>query len=321
MTTALVPRPVDPFQAVPGRRYEDDLVVVTRGPVPRRGVRTRSFTTWTEGGKLHLVHELPAAAIDDDLTGLLGSQLFDPGWLSGSDTFERLFTGIVLTSANGPDDAWELFYRNTLDRLAAPAQRSGGPGSLAQYAPVYRHAAALATGSVLELGSCFGFLSLLLAARHRVTATDVSANTVRLLSRIAPRLDVDLDTLACDGARVPRPDRSVDTVFAIHLLEHLAPEHGDAVVAEAVRLARRLVVIAVPFEDEPAAVFGHVRTFDLDALTALGRRSDRPFTVHEHHGGWLVLDTSSPDPAAGIATRTRSRMGPGAVGAMHLDKA
>jgi SAM-dependent methyltransferase len=297
MTSTLIPRPVDPFLAAPGRRYEDELVVVTRGPAPRRGVRTRSFTTWTEDGKLHLVHQLPATAIDNDLTGLLGSQLFDPGWLSGSDTFERLFTGVVLTSADGPDAAWELFYRNTLDRLAAPAQPTGGPDSLADYAPVYRRAAALATGSVLELGSCFGFLSLLLAGRHRVIATDVSANTVRLLSRIAARLDVDLDTLACDAARVPRPDRSIDTVFAIHLLEHLDPAHGNAVVAEAVRLARCRVVIAVPFEDEPTAVFGHVRAFDLDALTSLGRTANRPFTVHEHHGGWLVLDTRTPSPS------------------------
>ncbi|MGI5129947.1 mycofactocin oligosaccharide methyltransferase MftM [Pseudonocardia sp. CA-107938] len=294
MTTgpAVAPhRPIDPLATVTDGRYEDDLVVVTRGSGTRHGVRTRDFGVWTEGDKLHVVHRLPPAAIDDDLTGRLAAQLFTPGWLSGSDTFERLFTGIVLTSADTPDAAWDLFYRNTMRRLTTPLP--GQPGSLAQYAPVYRHAVALAEGSVLELGCCFGFLSLLLAERHRVTATDVNTNTVRLLARVAARHGVRLDTEACDAARVPRPDRSVDTVLAIHLLEHLEPDHGRAVVAEALRLARRRVVIAVPFEDEPTAVFGHVRTFDLDSLAALGRWTGEPFTVHEHHGGWLVIDRSA----------------------------
>ena len=57
-----------------------------------------------------------------------------------------------------------------------------------------------------------------------------------------------------------------------------------------VRVARQRVVVAVPFEDAPDPAWGHVRTFDLAALDALGAATGRPYRVEEHHGGWLVAD-------------------------------
>jgi ubiquinone/menaquinone biosynthesis C-methylase UbiE len=123
-----------------------------------------------------------------------------------------------------------------------------------------------------------------------VVATDVSAGTVRLLDAVATRLGTPIRTLVADAARVPLPDGSVDTVTAIHLLEHLEPDHGEAVLAEALRLARSRVIIAVPFETEPDTAFGHVRTFDLDTLDALGRATALSYQVAEHHGGWLIVE-------------------------------
>jgi hypothetical protein len=62
------------------------------------------------------------------------------------------------------------------------------------------------------------------------------------------------------------------------------------VVGEMLRVARRRVVVAVPFEDEPNPTWGHIRTFDLTALDALGAATGHPYAVEEHHGGWLVID-------------------------------
>jgi len=294
--TITAPRPIDPLAAADPGHYRDEVVDVRRGgPVPATAARTASFTVWTVAGRVHLVHELAADRIDNDLAGLVADELFAPGWLTGSDLFERLMTGIVLTSAADASAAWELFYRSTLARLAVLAEggeaETPGCGSLAAYTPVYAHALSLVgTGPVLELGSCFGFLALQLADRAPVTASDVTANTVRLLAQVAPRLGRHLDTLICDAARVPRPDRSYDTVLAVHLLEHLHPEHGAAVLAEMQRLAVRRVVVAVPFEEEPTAAFGHVRVFGPDELRALGTASGWSWETHELHGGWLVLD-------------------------------
>lgn len=302
--TALAADPIDPLARTrtPGE-YEDALVVVRRstGRWPTDGAHavTDHFQVDTRDGRLSIVHRLRPEEVDDDLAGLLVDELFGPGWVRGSELFERLFTGVVLSTAPDPLEAWELFYRNTTGRLAALRGGAGAAeapspahGCIAGYAPVYEHAEALVpAGSVLELGSCFGFLSLRLAALgHDVTASDVSAGTVRLLAAVAPRLGVRLATLLADAARLPLDDGCVETVLAIHLLEHLDAAHGDAVLREAVRCARRRVVVAVPLEEEADESFGHVRTVGLDDLRAWGRASGLRYDVAEHHGGWLVLD-------------------------------
>ena len=298
------PLPIDPLGPTAPGWYVDDLVRVHAvGPVRQRrpgGVRTEHFDLHHVGTRVHLDHAVPPGRVDDDLAGLLADELFAPGWLRGTELFERVLTGIVRSSSPDPLESWLLFYRNTLVRVEASLAGDGavgsarsGHGTIADYAPVYAHAASLlAPGSVLELGSCFGFLSLRLAGEgRRVTASDVAPGTVRLLAALAPLLGVPLRTVVADAARFPDVDGCADTVLAVHLLEHLDPAHGDRVVAEAVRLARRRVVLAVPLEDEADETWGHVRTVTLDDLRAWGRATGSPYEVHEHHGGWLVVET------------------------------
>ena len=80
---------------------------------------------------------------------------------------------MVRTSADDALDSWELFYRNTLARLDDPGSAApglGAHGSIDGYAPVHDHVLGLlAPGSVLELGCCFGFLSLRVARTGRAT--------------------------------------------------------------------------------------------------------------------------------------------------------
>ena len=284
---------IDPFTRGVDGVYSDGVVRVSRTPVGPDGaalVRTRHFALGIQDGQLQLWHWLPAARIDNDLAGLLAEELFAPGWASGADTFERMLTGVVLSSAPDPVEAWLGFYRNTLRRLDEPGT-GGASGSLSDYAPVYAHARALLAGrSVLELACCFGFFSLRLGRAFEVTASDRSAGTVALLRRVAPALDRPLRTLVCDAARVPEAPASFDSVVALHLLEHLDEADGAAVVAEAMRLARRRVIVAVPYEDQPTPAFGHVRALRPEDLRTLGRLSGWPFELHESHGGWLVLD-------------------------------
>ena len=295
--TARRARPINPF--APARpAYVDDLVEVSAaGPVrPRRTlgmVRTDHFDL-RHDELIRLTHRVGATDLHAGLAGLLAEELFGPGWLRGSELFERILTGIVLSSRTDPLEAWELFYRNSLREIATATggeDDSGLHGSITGYAPVYGHAEELLRGdSVLELGSCFGFFSLRQVATRRVTAVDLSPGTVRLLHTISPRLGPAVDALTADAAHVPLPDAYADTVVALHLLEHQDPEHGDRVLADAIRMARRRVVVAVPFEDEPEETWGHLRTFNLDDLATWARHTRLPHDVHEHHGGWLILD-------------------------------
>ena len=117
---------------------------------------------------------------------------------------------------------------------------------------------------------------------------------MKLLARVSRTLRRPVPTICCDAARVPLPDRDADTVTVVHLLEHLTPG-ADEVLEEALRLARRQVVVAVPFEDEPRACYGHIQRFDIAALSRLAvrlrqRHSGLRAGVHEYHGGWLILD-------------------------------
>lgn len=310
------PAPIDPFAPLVGTSYVDPLVHVRAADPLRRPnpatVSTPHFDLRHVGDRLHVEHRLGRSELDDDLAGLLAEELFTPGWLRGGELFERLFTGLVRSSHPDPLVGWGGFYRNSLRRIAdelrgdrALGPRYDGPvqghGGIAGYAPVYQRAEALTLpGSVLELGSCFGFLALRLAATgRRVTASDLSGPTMRLLAEVAPTLGLPtpypLRTVTADAARFPAPDGYADTVLAVHLLEHVDARTGAAVLAEATRLARRRVVVAVPLEDVADATWGHVRTVSLDDLHHLGAdllatSRATSYAVSEHHGGWLTLD-------------------------------
>ena len=253
----------------------------------RHSVCTPRFCTRRHGGVLDVVHDLRPEELSDD-SRLLAEELDDIGVLHGQPEFELVFTGIVRSTVDGIMPAWLRFYRNSLDRLE---------DGVAAFAPVHKHAASLLVGSrLVDLGSCFGFLPLRLAARGMdVVATDLSAPTVKLLARVSRTLRRPVQTICCDAASVPLPERDADTVTAVHLLEHLTPAMAGDVVDEALRLARRRVVVAVPFEDEPRACYGHIQRFDTAALRGLAAQVQRRHPgvragVHDYHGGWLILD-------------------------------
>jgi SAM-dependent methyltransferase len=245
--------------------------------------RRRSRRLWV-GADGRVRHRIGAAAISNDLAGWIARDLVAPGHLPAAG-FAAAFVDVV----ESVDPGWTAFYRNTLRELA----RGGEPGGTnAGMAPVHERAAALCVGAdAVELGCCFGFLSLRLAAAgHRVTAVDLCPGTAALLRSVAPRLGPPVRALAGCATAVPLAGSSTDTVLAVHLLEHLPTGLAPVVVAEMLRVARRRVVVAVPFEPEPDSTWGHVRTFDLTDLAALGAATGRPYRVDEHHGGWLVVD-------------------------------
>ncbi|WP_230594475.1 mycofactocin oligosaccharide methyltransferase MftM [Rhodococcoides fascians] len=264
---------VDALAASPDGVWAHENVMV-------RHVHGLGFDAVRAGSTVQVCHGLASADIGERLVPLVTAQARHVG-LSQRE-FELVLVGIVRTTIADPVDAWATYYRNSLDELL---------GGTADFAPVHERAEKLVVGSVLDLGSCFGFFPLRLAMKgHSVTATDLSAGTMRLLATVAPHLGITLDTVVCDAADVPVADNSVDTVTALHLLEHVDAETGSRIVAEALRIARRRVVVAVPFETETTACHGHVRTFDDAALVELGRSAGAEFETSEHHGGWLVID-------------------------------
>lgn len=291
--------PIDSLAPGHPGRYDDGAVAVAStagqgvlahvlgGREPE--VRTDRFALHRLGDREILLHDLPADAIDNDLAGEMAAVLGAAG-LTDNDLFERLFVGVVLSTDPEPLAAWRAFYANTLRRLSAP---DPGSGSIGELAPIYRRARTMVRGrTVLDVGSCFGFLPMQLADDGwAVTCSDLSTGAMRLLSRVDPRLDC----VAADAAALPLAAGTADTVFAVHLLEHIDHRAGAAALAELLRVARCRVVVAVPYEDTPTAAYGHVRTVDRADLTAMGELAcaaypGASYEVLDADGGWLVVD-------------------------------
>ncbi|MDD7969138.1 mycofactocin oligosaccharide methyltransferase MftM [Actinomycetospora lemnae] len=295
---------IDPLAPSHPGRWEDDRVVVChvdRGAVPVRLVAARPpervtehFEVHRQGARLLVLHRLRPDELDDDIAGLLAGEL--GGLVASAGDFERVFTGIVRSTISDPLTAWSTFYANSLAALRAPAHEVAPDvapeSSLAAFAPVHERALVEIRGrTVLDVGSCFGFLPLRLAQEgFDVVASDHTPGTMGLLGAVARRRGEAVRAIVADARALPVADGAVDTVTAVHLLEHLPPRETVGVLDEALRVARRRVVVAVPYEDEPEPVYGHLRTFDHAALHALGERSGRPFTVADDHGGWLVIE-------------------------------
>lgn len=136
---------------------------------------------------------------------------------------------------------------------------------------------------LLDLGCGLGGYAHLLAQQgHTVRALDVNPAYVE----IARGLGVDASVF--DGATIPLPDDSVDTVFMIEVLEHVpAPER---LLAELARVARRNVIITVPNNTQSFSApvewshmleTDHKNFFTRDSLAALLQPAFADVTVTE----------------------------------------
>jgi SAM-dependent methyltransferase len=276
MIAAVTATRIDPLRSCPTGYYADEFVIIEPGGASGITATPRS------DGRIAVTHRLRPAELDDELSAALAATLAP--LTDDHEVFARAFTGIVLTSRPQASAAWELFYRNSLARI----RHRTAPG----YSAVYRHALELLpTTSVVDLGCSFGFLALHLAGRGvEVTAADTDPGTTALVRAAARRLRRPLAVVTTGPDAVPLPSRSADAVALLHVLEHVDAATGRALLAEAGRIARHRVVVAVPYEPEPTALFGHVRRFCPAELHELGRASGWRYEVHEHHGGWLVLE-------------------------------
>jgi SAM-dependent methyltransferase len=253
-----------------------------------------------------------SGGVSNELAGHIAAELAPLGLVPDGPAFERVFVDTVLAAHPDPVQAWNLFYGNTMWRLRRPDP--GGTGSVAVFARIYEHVMSLIRGTtVLDVGCCFGFLPLLATDRDprlRVVGADLAEPTVALAARISRARGSRARFAAADLLALPLADESVDTVLAVHVLEHLPAEVSALALAQLRRVARHRVVVAVPLEEAPDPTFGHVQAFDLARLARIGAAPQSQGTrqsreapgwsqaVYAADGGWLVLDRRTPRAAA-----------------------
>ena len=268
----------------------DCLAPTSPGTWDRGRVAVRRDVTAPQGslascaaeGRILIRHNVSADNLADSMVPTVTAVVSAAG--GGRTEFEAAMVGLVRTTVDDPHEAWVTFYRNSLAQLM---------GGVAAFSPIHHRAASLAIGSVVDLGSCFGFFPLQLALAdptRSVAATDVHRGTMELLDHASRRIGIPMSTRVCDASDLPMDDRSVDTVTALHLLEHIDHGTGMRVLREACRVARRRVVVAVPYETAPELCHGHVRSFDRASLHCVESELGMDHMVFDHHGGWLVID-------------------------------
>jgi SAM-dependent methyltransferase len=239
--------------------------------------------------------------VSNELADHIAAELGPLGLVPDATAFERLFVEAVLAAHPDPAQAWTAFYGNTMRRLRRPDL--GGTDSVATFARIYQHVLSLIQGTIiLDVGCCFGFLPLLIAERSprlRVVGTDLTPAAATLAGRMAREQASRARFAAADILALPVADEAVDTVLAVHVLEHLPARATAPALAQLCRVARCRVVVAVPLEGAPDPTFGHLQAFDLHALADIAANADASGwsrAVYSADGGWLVLDRRERRP-------------------------
>jgi SAM-dependent methyltransferase len=239
----------------------------------------------------HIRPRFPSG-ISNELADHIAAELVPLGLVPDGAAFEQIFIDTVLATHPEPMQAWTAFYGNTIRRLRSPDP--SGTDSLAAFARIYAHGLSLIRGTtVLDVGCCFGFLPLLAGERYpylTVIGADLLPAAATLASRISRAQGGRTRFLAADLLALPFVSQTMDTVLAVHVLEHLPAEACHPALAQLCRVARHRVVIAVPLEETPDRTFGHLQAFDLPRLAGLGDVPGWSQAVHATDGGWLVLD-------------------------------
>ncbi|MBX5448971.1 class I SAM-dependent methyltransferase [Thermogemmatispora sp.] len=268
-----------------------------------------------------LVHFFAPRELDADLGACFLNELRPAGWLAGPDDLGRLFAGVIGSSdPHDPARAWRRYGENTLQRYrsllqadhAAHSQTSPCPDSpITIFASLYRRVRLLlqqepagATGRLLDAGCSFGFLPLLLAEAcpglKEIVGLDLRPDAFLIAQQLAAErgwrqirfVQADL----CRAEQIIALGQ-FDTVVALHVLEHFDPEEGEQVLSHLLMVARRRLIIAVPYEEQPEPVYGHRQTFSPTALDELGRRCLKRwgqyqgrYWCEECAGGLLVIE-------------------------------
>ena len=261
----------------------------TTGELAAQGFRRCGSLSWrrtsTPKGttSVEIRHPFTSDLISDDVMVSALVCLVQDGALAGQWEFEEAAVGLIRSSASSDDVAWSSFYDNSLRDLVT---------GIASFSPVHRRARSLVSGSaVLEVGCCFGLFALQCAESGlEVSACDISSGAINLLRAAAARRRTAVDAIVANATDLPFVDDSVDTVTLIHLLEHLSRDERDRALAESLRVARRRVIVAVPYEDEPSPHFGHLSCLrERDLVDWAGHVDHAGAEILDDHGGWLIL--------------------------------
>jgi SAM-dependent methyltransferase len=165
-----------------------------------------------------------------------------------------------------------------------------------RHVAAYRLAARHAHGRIVDAGAGEGYGTAILARRGTVIGVDLDEPTAAHAARRYPAARF----LRGDLGRLPLASRSVDSVVALQVIEHLEAVDGFLDGArQALRLGGRLILSTPNRATFPAGVNPfHAREYDTAELASLLHRHFRQVRVVglEHRAPLSLLDRSLGEP-------------------------
>ena len=260
--------------------------------------------------KIILVHRFRQEEVDADLITLLAQELPQTGLLASPKDYGAVLFAVVASTFPAPRNQaviWRHFCLNTLARLRnlmaqPPEPLPVSPSHVEAFAAIYRRVQELVVGeSMLDVGSSFGFLPLLLAEWNlslSLVGCDLNPDAIQCSTDLATVLQrnqvvfFQRDVLAEDFVTLGQ----FETVTVLHLLEHLTEEEVQMALSHLLQVTTQRLVIAVPYEEETQSLYGHQQTFTPVKLDAWGRwcvekmGGTARYWCEEVMGGLLVVD-------------------------------
>jgi ubiquinone/menaquinone biosynthesis C-methylase UbiE len=141
-------------------------------------------------------------------------------------------------------------------------------------------------GSVLELGCCYGFI---LAACDGQVGVDINPQNIALARVLNPRKVF----LEGDIRQLPLQDNFADTVMVPECLEHLPWEDVPRALSEALRVARKKVLLTMPnaeYATKTSATFKHAWLLTQERFQALLNLLEGHQVRFERNYFWVLIE-------------------------------
>lgn len=260
-----------------------------------------------------LMHMLNQAQVDADLICIVENELSPAGMLSSARDYSAVLFAVMASTFPAPRNQsliWRHFCLNTLTRMRELIyhQFQEGPCSVSHIVPfatIYQRIMALFVGkSLLDVGSSFGFLPVLMAeyAPHiTIVGYDNNPDAIKCSTDLAAITHVGCTNFLLQDALsedFPIAER-FDTVTAVHLLEHVTEQELPVALTHLLRVTNKRLLIAVPYEQTAQALYGHQQVFTPEKLDWWGKwcveaiKGEGNYWCEDVMGGLLVIERFS----------------------------
>lgn len=257
-----------------------------------------------------LMHTFDQNTINADLIRYIEEELPTFGFIKSGKQFGATLFAVLASTFPAPRDQhmiWHRFCQNTLDSLhdhIAHPDLITPTSYIGPFAAIYRRIFELFSGqSLLDIGCSFGFLPVLMAERFpqaRITGIDNNPDAITLSTNLVSASNDHrvtftlLDILDKDFSG----QEYFDTVTAIHLLEHLSEQAMPLALTHLLQATNKRLLIAVPYEGQAQALYGHQQVFTSEKLDFWGNwcieqlKGKGRYWCENVMGGMLIIECS-----------------------------